>query len=305
MRFKGLDLNLLDALSILIEERSVSGSARRLHISQPAASAALGRLRSYFGDALLVQQGKRMIPTARALALKPQLDAILSQVDGVVAGAARFDPSISNRLFRISVSDYLITVLAATLVPALRAAAPHIGLDLLPPSEDSRTALDRGLIDLLLTPEEHCVPGHPMQLLCEERHVVAGWRGSEVLREPMTEGALFNAGHIAVRIGTIDRASFAETHFETIAPKRRIEVTVSSFTMVPPLLVGTERLAVMHERLAIAMSRIFPIDWQPLPIPFPIMRETIQYNRARADDDGLLWLIGQLKRAASNSDPAA
>ena len=48
MRLKGLDLNLLIALDILLEERSVSRAAKRLHLSQPAASAALGRLRDYF-----------------------------------------------------------------------------------------------------------------------------------------------------------------------------------------------------------------------------------------------------------------
>ena len=57
MRLKGLDLNLLVALDILLEERSVSRAAERLHLSQPAASAALARLRDYFQDQLLVLHG--------------------------------------------------------------------------------------------------------------------------------------------------------------------------------------------------------------------------------------------------------
>lgn len=39
------DLNLLVALQILIEERSVSKSAARLNLSQSAMSRVLGRLR--------------------------------------------------------------------------------------------------------------------------------------------------------------------------------------------------------------------------------------------------------------------
>jgi DNA-binding transcriptional LysR family regulator len=301
MRFKGLDLNLVHTLAILLEELSVSRAARRLNVSQPAASAALDRLRRFFGDPLLVRQGRGMIPTALALAVKPQLDAILSQVEGVIAGAVQFDPARSDRLFRISVSDYLVAVLSGKLMPALRESAPHMRLDLMPPSEESRTALDRGLLDLLLTPEEHCVPGHPMELLFEERHVVVGWQDNPVIRQAMTEDMLFEAGHIAVRLGTVDRASFAETHFEAFARRRRIEVTVASFTMVPPLLVGTDRLAVMHERLAVAMARSYPIAWQVLPMPFPTMREMIQYNRARTDDAGLHWLMNEISRAAANS----
>ena len=63
MRFKGLDLNLLVTLDVLIEERSVSRAAERLHLSQPSVSAALARLRDYFNDPLLEVQGKRMVPT--------------------------------------------------------------------------------------------------------------------------------------------------------------------------------------------------------------------------------------------------
>ena len=53
MRFKGLDLNLLVALDTLVETRSVSRSAERMNLSQPAMSSALGRLRDYFGDPIL------------------------------------------------------------------------------------------------------------------------------------------------------------------------------------------------------------------------------------------------------------
>ena len=50
MRFEGLDLNLLIALDTILEERSVMAASRRLHLSQPAMSAAIGRLRRYFND---------------------------------------------------------------------------------------------------------------------------------------------------------------------------------------------------------------------------------------------------------------
>ena len=54
MRFKGLDLNLLIAFEALLETRSVSRAAERMNLSQAAMSSALGRLREYFGDEILV-----------------------------------------------------------------------------------------------------------------------------------------------------------------------------------------------------------------------------------------------------------
>jgi DNA-binding transcriptional LysR family regulator len=301
MRFKGLDLNLLLTLDVLLDERSVSRAGERLNLSQPAVSAALARLRDYFGDPLLVPQGRRMIPTALALTLKPRLTGILAQADELISGAVQFDPASSKRLFRICLSDYLITVLSEALLPRLKAVAPHIALDLLPPAEESRTALDRGLIDLLITPVEHCVPGHPTELLFEERHVVAGWSGNPMFENELSEDDFFAAGHIAVRLGGINPASFAETRFAALERERRVEIFAASFTAVPVLLVGSDRLSVMHERLACFMAKRFPIRWQPLPFAFPVMREMLQYNRTRQDDLGLGWLISELFRAAQRA----
>ena len=300
MRFNGLDLNLLHALDVLLDERSVSRAAERLNLSQPAASAALARLRDYFGDPLLVPQGRRMIPSAEALAMRHELKAVLGAVSELVVRSTSFDPASSERVFRACTSDYLVAVLFARLVPELSRAAPSVGFDLIPPSEDARTALDRGELDLLLTPEEHCVPGHPTRLLFAERHVVVGWKENPLLASRLTEQAFFSAGHVAVRVGQVNRASFAESQMDLLPRKRKIEITAASFTTVPDLLVGTDRLTVMHERLARVMAGRVPIAWQELPFSFPEMREMIQFNRTRAKDRGLAWLVGQLQKAASD-----
>lgn len=298
MRFKSLDLNLLVALNALLEERGVSRASQRLNLSQPALSASLARLRDFFGDPLLVPQGRRMIPTADALAMQGEIKQILKDVDRLIARSTSFDPVTSARIFRICASDYLTAVLFPKLIPMLALEAPCIGIDLIPPSSEAQTALERGEIDLLLTPEEHCVPGHPVDLLFAERHVVVGWKDSPLLASPLTEQDFFAAGHVAVQVGGLNRASFAEIHLAALSAKRRIEITSASFTSVPDLLVGTKRLAVMHERLARVMAVRLPIGWQELPFDFPLMREMIQFNRARREDTGLAWLVGQLKNCA-------
>lgn len=299
MRFKGLDLNLLLALDVLLEERSVTRAAGRLNLSQPAVSAALSRLRDFFGDALLVPQGRRMIPTPEALALQPELKAVLGSVEELIARSTKFDPATSDRMFRICASDYLVTVLFPRLLPELQRVAPAVRLDIVPPSQEAQTALERGEIDLLLTPEEHCVPGHPAELLFAEQHVVAGWDANPLLAAALTADQFFAAGHVAVRVGQINRASFAETQLESMGRSRRIELTVASFTNVPDLLVGTHRLAVMHRLLARVVAQRLPIAWQDMPFPFPAMRQMIQRNRTMRDDAGLAWLVRQLQAAVS------
>lgn len=63
-----LNLNLLIALDALLEEGSVAGAAERLHLSQPAMSRTLGRIRRATGDQILVRTGRTMTPTPYALA---------------------------------------------------------------------------------------------------------------------------------------------------------------------------------------------------------------------------------------------
>lgn len=300
MRFKGLDLNLLVTLDVLMRERSVSRAADKLHLSQPAVSAALARLRDYFNDPLLEVQGKRMIPTAQALQLQPALAELLGNVDRMLLQARQFDPATSTRWFHVCMSDYLTTVLLPRLVALLQQRAPGVRLDLQVPSELAQARLEQGAIDVLLLPQENCLRDHPTELLFEERYVVAGWTGNPLLQQPLDEDSFYAAGHVAVGIGDHDRASFAEDQLSSRGRERRIEMLASSFTQAPDLLIGTQRLTVMQQRLARALAGRQAIAWQPMPFEFPVMREMIQFHRARTADPGLAWLVACLHEVAQD-----
>ena len=105
VNISAIDLNLLPALEALLKRRNVSHAAHDVGLSQPAMSAALARLRDYFGDELLVLQGKRMHPTAFANELVPQIKGTLAQLEAMLAKSPNFDPATSQRIFRIVTSD--------------------------------------------------------------------------------------------------------------------------------------------------------------------------------------------------------
>jgi len=73
MRLNRFDLNLLMALDALLRDKNVTRASERVFLSQPAMSAALNKLREYFGDPLLVRVGRDLELTARGLALIEQL----------------------------------------------------------------------------------------------------------------------------------------------------------------------------------------------------------------------------------------
>jgi LysR family transcriptional regulator, nod-box dependent transcriptional activator len=300
MRFKGLDLNLLVAFDALIELRSVSRTGERLGLSQPAVSAALARLREYFSDELLVADGKRMHPTPFAETLIPHVRACLNAAETVVATSTAFDPATAIRTFRIISSDYVVAAVLAGVAGRLAGIAPGVRLEFVLPDEIAEERFARGEMDLLIAPATFLVESHPSDLLYEETHVLVGWRDNPLFSGEITPEKMLAAGHVAVSMGPHREITFGDRHMEQIHPDRRIEAMVSSFTLIPWLVVGTHRLALMHKRLAVVMAERFPIAFAPLPFPFPTMPEMMQYHRTRSADDGLRWLIDEIRRGAQD-----
>ena len=112
---RGFDLNLLVTLDALLQERSVTSAARRLGISQPAASQALARLRRHFDDELLARQGGSYALTPKASGLLDELAELLDRAKLVVEGESDFNPLSSDREFRLMCSDYAAVVIGSEL----------------------------------------------------------------------------------------------------------------------------------------------------------------------------------------------
>ena len=273
MRLDNFDLNLLVAFEVLLEERSVTRAAKRLNVTQSAMSAALKRLRESFQDELLILHGKKMIPTQHALTLAPEVSTTLMRLKTLIATGTGFDPATSKRRFQINASDYITTVLLVPLIEHLQIEAPEIRLNLSLPSAQSARRLEAGEIDLLMTPNEFLETDHPRELLFEERHVVVGARDNPFLQGPLSIEQFNECGHVVVRISNQD--TYIEAILRKLAPDRRIDVAAQSFIQVPWLLRGTNRLAVMHERLARVTQPVFDLAIVDLPYN---SRRTVENN---------------------------
>lgn len=146
-----LDLNLLVVFDAIADERSVTRAAAKLHMTQPAISHPLGRLRIALGDDLFVRTPEGMEPTPFALRLS---GSVLTALRGIQAGlldASIFDPASSERSFSIAVDNRSALVLTAPIIAAVSAEGPSIRLDLRPSGTlNLPEQLDRGDLDLAL-----------------------------------------------------------------------------------------------------------------------------------------------------------
>jgi LysR family nod box-dependent transcriptional activator len=303
MRFNRLDLNLLVVLDALLRERSVTRAARELHLSQPAMSASLARLRVFFNDEILVPQGKRMMPTAHAQNLAPLVAQALANIEMRIMGAAVFEPLTSQRRFRLCASDYVSIVLLQPLLAELEKSAPGVSIEISAPTPEAVPQLERGEIDFVLTPEQFASNEHPRQLLFEEKHVVVGCKNNPIFKHELTSAVFFQQAQVIMGLG--HSPGFAEREMGELNRRRRIDVVCASFLAVPWMLPGTRRIAMMHERLARLMIRKLPLCMVPLPFEFPLMREMVQYHSARVEDSGMQWLLQSLlAQAATLPQPA-
>lgn len=299
MRFGRLDLNLLVALDALLTERSVSLAADRLCLSQSATSSALGRLREYFGDELLVVKGRSMILTTRAEELIEPVRAVLEQIRTTVSVAPPFDPATADRVVRIMASDYSTEVLLAGALVDLEKTAPNMRFEIQPMHDTPIEAIERGYIDLLLTIDYAISADHPSQVMFEDDYVVVGDAGNPALAAPLTRQLYFELGHVTARFGKSRVPAFEDWFVRRQKQQRRVEVVAPSFLSLPGLVVGTNRIATMHRRMAEMVVRTQPLVMREIPFAIPPIRESIQWNIANTNDRALRWVVEKLASAAA------
>lgn len=298
MRFGRLDLNLLVALDALLTEKSVSLAADRLCLSQSATSSALGRLRDYFGDELLVVKGRHMILTARAEELIEPVRAVLEQIRSTIAIAPEFDPATADRQVRIMASDYTTQVLLAEALAQIESEAPNMRFEIQPMNINPVESIERGLIDLLVTIDFAVSADHPSQVLFEDDYVVVGDRDNPALKGDFTRETYFELGHVTARFGRAQMPAFEEWFTRRQKQQRRIEVVAPSFLTLPGLVIGTRRIATMHRRLANQVASTFPVAVQELPFAIPPIREVVQWHLTNNNDRALRWVIERLDAVA-------
>ncbi|MBI6634340.1 LysR family transcriptional regulator [Pseudomonas paralactis] len=287
-----IDLNLLVVLDALLSEQHVTRAAERLHLSQPAVSHALARLRDMLGDPLLVRQGGALVPTARALELAAPLAQALGQVQALLA-PNRFDPASAKRRFRVAMSDYSAAILLPGLVRILRNEAPGIDLQII---QASREGMVDGVLNGDLDLAAGVFPDMPAELrttaLFEEHYACLVDRHSLAPGGVLDLPTYLSRPHVLLEMrgsGTpeIERALSA------IRERRHVAISLPHWGVAPQLIKGTDLI------LTVSSRGLLNIDHQQLltvPPPFhiPSFAFELAWHMRRGGDAGLQWLIARV-----------
>lgn len=290
MRFRNLDLNLLVALEALLDERSVTRAADRLHLSQAATSNALTRLRDYFGDDLLVRVGRQMVMTDRARVIHVEVRQVLRQIDMRVLSAPEFHPEEQQRTITIMTSDVASVVFMAPISRRIAERAPGIVFNIRPIAHPPHIYLEQGRMDFLLIPRQYTSPIHPMHELYSEPFACLVWKDSALAGTDLTAEAYLAAHHVTLEIGQMAKVPADRNLIEQTHGMLRSAVMVNSFTAVPWMVVGTERIGTVPESLARKAAEILPLMVKPLPFDVPENRLVLQWGKFAEEDACLKWV---------------
>ncbi|MEX3672173.1 LysR family transcriptional regulator [Paraburkholderia phenoliruptrix] len=290
MRFKGLDLNLLVALDALMTQRNLTLAARNINLSQPAMSAAVSRLRDYFRDDLFVMRGREFVPTPRAIELAGPVREALSHIQLSIISRDVFQPAKSNRRFRVCLSDFVTLVYFQKVIRRVAQEAPSVSFELIFPDDEPGDLLRRGDADFLILPDLLLPDTHPKAPLFEEKLVCVGCPTNGQLSRRIALDRYMSMGHVTVRFGRARRPSIEEFFLLDLGLKRREEVVVPTFDLIPSVLRHTHRIATIPLRLATYLAETHPLRVVEVPLPLSTFTETIQWPALHNGDPASIWM---------------
>jgi len=269
-----LDTNLLRVLHTLLTERSVTRTAMKLGQSQPAISNMLKRLRDITGDAILVRGKNGMTATERGQELLLLARQGLSVMESIASPAPAFVAATTQRVFHLGAPDYLSVLLIPMVMEKVREMAPNSGLVIhaLNAGFDYAAALETGELD--------CVIGNwpdlPQHLhiaqLFEDEVVCMVNRKHPVVSKGLSLKYYLEMSHLAPTPYMMGHRSIIDGALAEQGLKRKIQMTIPYFGMVPYVLSKTDLVFTTSRSFAVQCAKDWPIEILPMPIPMPKMQ---------------------------------
>ncbi len=280
-----IDWNLLNVLHVVLEERSATRAAKRLHVTQSAVSNALRRARRLFGDPLVVRDGAGLSPTTRALAIAPRIAEAVRAVKDVLGAPAAFEPAACEREFVLSSPDphfFDVARLSADLAAAMpRARLAIVSVDYLV----AQDGLATGKVDVALAPRP---PSGALEFDPIDTTFAMGLvrKDHPGIGRKLTRALYNSLSHVDVRValGVPGLGSrLASIAAKQAGCERRIVLVVPSFTSAALVAAGTDLVAMVPHRMATNVARVLPVRAVSLPFEVPVELGLVWHRHTEED----------------------
>jgi DNA-binding transcriptional LysR family regulator len=290
-----VDLNLLIALDALLEERSVMGAAERLHLSSPAVSRTLGRLRAVTGDDILVRTGHSMAPTPYALAVQEEVHRLVQQAHAVLRPARELDLAELVRTFTIQCHDAAAASLIPLLIERIQEQAPGVQLRILAENSADTDDLRNGRVDLELGGSRPGLPEFRSETLGHDPLVVAMRPGHPCARR-LTLRAYARHPHVVVS----RRGRFSAPIDDVLAAEgfhRQVVASVATLATALQIARDSDVLVTCPGLLSRRLVANFGLITKPLPVESSAAVINFNWHQRYDSDPAHAWLREQVRSA--------
>jgi LysR family nod box-dependent transcriptional activator len=295
VRVNKLDLNQLLLLDAMLATASVGQAAMRVHLSQPAVSAALAKFRDYFGDPLLVPHGRRLMLTPFAHTLVEPVRDLLLQVQALTRRRPEIEASRIERQITIVGSDYIQSILLAPLFRRAAKEAPGLRFEVRSISGYLSEELDQGDVDLVVSLASGVSDRHPSEIVFRDTFSCLTWTGNTRVNKRLSKAQYLSMGHVAVLLGRGRVPTLDQIAMDELGLERRVEVQIPSFSMMPVYLTETERIGTLQTHLAKSLMKQWPVRVWPCPIPIAPIITAVQWHQYQTLDPAISWTRSVLR----------
>ncbi|MEU5261529.1 LysR family transcriptional regulator [Amycolatopsis sp. NPDC021455] len=288
-----LDLNLLTVFDALLEEGSVMGAAERLHLSSPAVSRTLGRLRKVTGDDILVRTGHAMTPTPYALAVREEVHHLVRQAHDVLSPARELDLGELDRTFTIQCHDALAASVVPVLIGRLQELAPRARLRVLAENSADTDDLRLGRVDLELGGGRPPLPEFRTETFGEDPLVVA-MRPDHPCARRLDLRSYAAHPHVLVS----RRGRLTAPIDELLAAEglhRRVIAAVATLAMALQTVARGDALVTCTALLSRPLVEAFGLVTRPLPAASPAAPISCTWHQRYDSDPAHAWLREQVR----------
>jgi DNA-binding transcriptional LysR family regulator len=296
MQLQRFDLNLLIALDTLLRERNITRAAEKVFVSQPAMSAALHRLRDYFGDPLLVRVGRDMELSPRGQSLVEPVREALLLIQAALGTQPTFTAATTQREFTLIISEEAVPSLLPAILKRVSAEAPGIRIKFDLVSLASLSLLEYGDADLCLCLDSlrlFELRSYPDTLskvqLRPVRWICAVARDHPTVGDSITAEQYFSLPHVFGRPSG-HTASAEELARRILEVEVTVHYSVPSLLHLPLVLPGTRLVATMPERIVQMLKGPLQIKTFPLPFVTPPSHEILLWHKRHDSDPAHTWL---------------
>ncbi|MET8685417.1 LysR family transcriptional regulator [Streptomyces sp. NPDC004732] len=294
-----LDLNLLRVFDALMDTGSVSAAALRLHLSVPATSRALGRLRRAMNDEILVRAGRGLVPTPFALQSAAKAKALLDAAAELRMDPAGSDPRSWRRTFAVRINDGLSPVLAPRLTHRIAAEAPDVRLRFVAQDSKEPDQLRDGSLDLDIGVADPPPPDvRSRTLFCDDFVAVVAahsglGRAARLTVDDLCAHPHISASRRGLAHGPLDDA------LQRLGRARRVVAVVPSFAVAALMALEGDFICLGPQVVAEHLvERQVPLRWHKVPLELPSADIELRWHRRVDDDPASRWLRHHVLEAA-------